>query len=65
MHHVLMQFVNEFTHLDLSRRGLNFSCQLDFSIGINGFMFGFLGILTNLGKIHCYVNHDKASNFSC
>lgn len=37
-------------HLDLSRSGLNFSCKLYFSIGINGFMFGFLVILTNLGK---------------
>ena len=63
----LMQFVKwilyTYTHLDLSRRGLNFSCKLYFSIGINGFMFVFLGILTSLGKTRRNVNLDKALNF--
>ena len=63
----LMQFVKwtlyTSTHLDLSRRGLNFSCKLYFSIGINGIMFVFLGILTSLGKTHRNFNLDKALNF--
>ena len=59
-----MDFIHCYTHLDLSRRALNFFCKLYFSIGINGFMFAFLGILMSLGKTHCNVNLDKASNFS-